>query len=119
MKPIIDLTAKDMKTGEVKTISIDPRVYMSVSDWKPVTPESFAILMHSYQTQDANRDEFGNGLMSSKVLRLDRETMAVIHYSVKDEGSPVSSPVLMTLFSVGGKNPVCFSSLRHGFGATG
>lgn len=114
MKDLKIPTARNLATGEEKSIDIDPRFYTSVHEWKPVPPERFIQLLHQYQCEDQNSDEYGNGLMHAKAFKLDRETTAIIHYSVKSMGSPVSSPVLMTIDSSNMGKVICFASLRHG-----
>lgn len=107
-------TARNLETGEEKSIDIDPRSYTSVHEWKPVPPERFAQLLHQYQCDDHNSDDYGNGLMHAKAFKLDRETTAIIHYSIKRPGSSIASPVLMTIDSSKMGKVICFASLLHG-----
>lgn len=117
MKNPKPFTATDVKTGVTRTIDIPPQVYTSVHDWKPIVPERFVALLHTYQTQDRNLDNFNHGLMHQTGYRLDRSTNAVIHYTVKEIDSSVSSPVLMTVtYETTGK-VICFASLTYGLEA--
>lgn len=87
----------------------------SVHQWKPVSPERYAALLHEYQTMDVAMDEFGNGRTSTKAYRLDKNVTSIITYIPKMEGSSVSSPVLMTIRYESPKpKVVCFSSLSYG-----
>lgn len=114
MRKLTVPTAKNLQTGEVKEIWVDPHLYTSVSDWKPVTPERFVALLHEYHTQDRSIDDYGHGVMSTTSYHLDSVTTAVIHYVPKEQGSPVSSPVLMTVTYAHTGKVVCFASLRYG-----
>lgn len=116
MKTFARNIARNLETG--KEIDLDraipPQVYTSVSDWKPIAPEKFVALLHAYKTQDQNLDEWGNGQMSTKALHLGPRCNAVVHYSVKEEGSGVSSPVLMTITYEDSKRVICFAHLTYG-----
>ena len=92
---------------------VPPQVYTSVDQWKPIQPDRFVSLLHQYSTMDKNLDDYLNGLMSSKSFHLSPTTTATIWYMVKEEGSPVSSPVLMTMSYTNGK-VICFSSTTYG-----
>ena len=119
MKAFTIPTAKNLDTGEVREIRVDPHVYTSVADWKPIAPEKFVGLLHTYKTQDHNLDEFGHGLMHAKAFHLGGRCTAVIHYSVKEQDSPVSSPVLMTITYEDSKKVICFAALHYGLEAEG
>lgn len=114
MKDLKIPTARNLETGEEKSIDIDPRFYTSVHEWKPVPPERFIQLLHQYQCDDHNIDDFGNSLMHSKAFKLDRETTAIIHYSVKYPGTGIGMPVLMTIDSSKMGKVISFASLLHG-----
>ena len=109
-KPTI---ARNVSTGEERVIAVDPAVYTSVHQWKPVTPERFVQLLHGYSTDDVALDDFNHGLMSSMSYHLGRSAEVTIWYVPKEAGSPVSSPVLMTMTAPGGKT-LCFSSTQFG-----
>jgi hypothetical protein len=103
--------------GKTRNIEIDPHVYTSVSDWKPIAAERFVELLHRYTTMDKNLDRFGHGLMSQTAFHLSKGVNAVIHYSVKTDGSPVSQPVLMTMNYEDSKRLVHFASIFNGIEA--
>lgn len=112
----LDEAGNRIEPGINLTERVPPQMYTSVHQWKPVQPERFAQLMHHYSTQDENLDDFLNGLMSTKSFHLDATATATIWYTVKEEGSPVSSPVLMTMSYSNGK-VLCFASTTYGLEA--
>lgn len=106
-------TAKNLATGEVKQINVDPHVYTSVHQWIPIPAEKFAELMHHYTTSDPAVDDFGNSQMHFKSMHLAQGVTATIHYLPKGVGDPVSTPVLMSMSYASGKR-VYFASLLSG-----
>lgn len=118
MRSLTVPTARNLTTGETRQIAVDPHVYTSVHQWKPVTPERFLALLHQYTTHDWSIDEFGNGEMSTKSMHLDHQTTATIHYQPKSTGDCVSMPVLMTMEYGGSKARfLAFASTQNGFEA--
>jgi len=106
--------ATNVATGETREIYVDPHVYTSVVDWKPIPAEQFAALLHDYQTLDESIDRFGHGQMHTTAFRQSRDTTVIITYIPKSEGDPVSSPVLMTIRNERTLKLICFASLRYG-----
>lgn len=102
--------------SEEKTLNVDPKVYTSVHDWKPVQPERFLFLMHAYHMLEEASDEWGHGKIRGDTYHLSGGVTSIIYYVPKDPGSPVSSPVLMSLSYESGK-VICFASLTYGMEA--
>lgn len=92
----------------------DAHYYTSVHQWKPITPEQFANLLHGYTTSIGATDEHGNGKMTSKTFNLDRIAQATIHYLPRSQGSAISSPVLMTMGYPLKDRVICFASTQYG-----
>lgn len=116
MKRPLPNIARNVETGKETNLDelIPPQVYTSVADWKPVTPEQFVHLLHGYSTEDKSLDDFNHGLMTATSLILDPTTNCTIWYVPKEVDSPVSSPVLMTMNTVGSNKVVCFASTKYG-----
>ena len=106
-------TAKNLTTGEVKQINVDPHVYTSVHQWIPITPDKFAELLHGYTTSDPAINDFGHGEMSFRSMHLGEGVLATIHSIPRSVGDNVGSAVLMSLSYATGKR-VFFASLRYG-----
>jgi hypothetical protein len=106
--------ARNLSTGEAREMRVDPHLYTSVIDWKPIPVEQYVTLLHDYQTLDQAIDDYGGGVMSTKAFAMGGDTTVVITYLPKAEGSPVSSPVLMTIRNEKTLKAICFASLRYG-----
>lgn len=108
--------AKNLDTGEEINLDdkIPPHVYTSVHQWRPIAPDRFVQMLHAYQCEDRALDEFNHGKMTSKGLNLDATAEAQIFYIPKEVGSPVSSPVLMTMRDGETGKVTCFASTRYG-----
>lgn len=119
MKRFDDVIATRVEDGKETNLTkaIPPQVYTSVADWKPIPPDKFIALLHAYQTQDQNLDRFGHCLMHQQAHHLGPRCNGVIHYTVKEQDSPVSSPVLMTITYEDTKKVICFAHLHYGMEA--
>lgn len=84
----------------------------SVHDWKPVTFDRFATLIHHYSTAVADR--YGHDALSTTAMILSPDATATIWYRKQDRDSPVSSPALMTMIGPAGKT-LCFESTNEKF----
>lgn len=112
MRKLATVTATD-EHGNTRDCYVDPTAYTSVHDWKPVSGDRFAALMHQYTTMDINIDDHGNGQMHAQSHHLGDAAIVTIHFSRALDHRAVLQPVLMTMGYKGGKL-VCFAHLRHG-----
>lgn len=82
-------------------------VLTSVHQWKPVTPDRFAALLHHYAT--ALCDLHGHDAISHTSIALAHDATATIYYRRQDREHPVSYPALMTMEGPAGK-VLCFET---------
>lgn len=114
MKNPLPTTSKNLSTGVTTIVDVDPHVYTSVHQWRPISAERFVALLHEYMSEDRALDDFNHGKMHSTGYNLDRTAEAQIFYIPKEADSPISSPVLMTMRDGDSGKVICFASTRYG-----
>lgn len=105
-----------MKHREGLAYASEKHIDAPVHEWRPVTPEMFVKALHAYEIYCC--DEHGNEALSTKAVRMDRDTTATFYYMPKHGQRPdsISSPVLLTMHTTNGGTDrlLCFESLKYG-----